>query len=192
MTFALFMVGEDAPDEPARPAEAEPARAAYPVGPFGTSKGVHLDPRLSFDIVGAGRSIASLSMRDLHDPDGRRGHRALLIVESAAWSSVCQSQASHLRGVYRDRFRGRGIVFLQLLFEDEARRPARIEAALAWTARYEASWLIGVDPRRKLPSKTVPTSYLIDPRTMLITHVFEGWDESAARLADDLAHRNHD
>ena len=192
MTFALFMVGGDATEETPRATDTEGGRAVYPEGPYGSSAGLHLAPTLSFEIVGPGRSLARLSMRDLHDPDGRRGNRALLVVESAAWSPVCQSQAMHLRSVYRERIRPRGIVILQLLFEDEARRPARFDAALLWTARYEATWLCGVDPLRKLPGKTVPTSYLVDPRTMRITHVFEGWDESAARLADDLAHRNRD
>jgi thiol-disulfide isomerase/thioredoxin len=127
-------------------------------------------------------TASTIALRDYSDPDGAKGINAVLIIVSATWCIACQYEARTLEREIADGWGALGIRVLTLMTEDTAANPATEATALEWKKRYKLdSVAVAADPGRtfELAGKlgtSLPTKIVIDPRTMKIVDVQEGFN----------------
>jgi hypothetical protein len=162
--------------------------AAYPAGPYGTSRGATIE-NLSFsgwmrpDIAGYDPAkFETVRLSDFYDPDGHTGVKLLAINASAVWCSVCRAEYADMKDnqVYSTS-RPLGLEILGALFEDNAFFPAQPQDLKNWgkLSAHSVTFPLVLDPGFKLgayfDSDATPLNMLIDVRTMTIVQVTMGY-----------------
>jgi len=166
----------------------------YPEGPYDTSEGSVLPPSLSW--VGYAENDASPStvlLSDFLDCDGSKGIDALLIQTCAGWAGECVASAATMNQK-KASWSAAHIHVLTLLIEDEGGSPATAADAKAWSDAYSLGWTgVVADPTFSLvpdqSSVGIPLDLVVDPRTMTVVYVQEGfsgdWPELEALAAQN-------
>ena len=169
------------------PGAATPAWAAYPPGPYGTSRGATIE-NLSF--LGwkhpdqAGYDLAkfeTIRLSDFYDPDGHTGVKLLAVNASAVWCGVCRREYQEMKrnDVYAT-LHGMGLEILGTLFEDNNYFPAQPIDLKNWgsLSTHSVTFPMGLDPGFKMgayfDSDATPLNMLIDVRTMTIVQITMG------------------
>lgn len=156
------------------------APPSYPYGAGGLGVG-QIFPAMTFEGYRDGQgAYTNLSLRDDYDPDGDRGVRALYILVCAAWCAPCRQEAAALPRMYRNRYAAQGARFLTVMVEGPSPGQAASRTDLdAWVAQYRINHDIGLGTTAALLANpagaSYPTNYVVDPRTMVIQEVVQGY-----------------
>lgn len=141
-------------------------------------------------------TVSTIEIADFHDCDGSRQINALLIDESAVWCAACQEEAAELEGKLTGPWADLGIHVLTLMVDDAVQGSGATEkTALAWKTKYKLdAGAVGVDSNLTFapPGETtigLPLQILVDPRTMKIVDVVEGFSGDYTSL-EALAKKN--
>lgn len=169
----------------------------YPTENIGNSMGQVVSESLAWQGYPENSAVVSeIKIADYFDCDGSRGINALLVIESALWCPNCQSEAQLLNSKMDGGWKAMGIHVLTLVIEGiEQLTPATMEDVTTWKTTYELnSTAVAADPAFKLqPSGGatigLPYIHVIDPRTMQVTHVQEGFSPEHPEL-EALAAKN--
>jgi predicted small secreted protein len=140
--------------------------------------------------------VSMINISDFYDCDGSRNINALLIDESAVWCPACQDEASELEGKLTGPWADLGIHVLTLMVDDAQQGAGATEkTALTWKTKYKLdAGAVGVDSNITFapPGQTtigLPLQILVDPRTMKIIEVQEGFSGDYSSL-EALAKKN--
>jgi len=153
-------------------------------------------PNLTWQGYEEGSSqVSTISILDYFDCDGSKGINALLVDVSATWCGACQQEAMDLPGQVSG-WSGKGIRVLTLMIEDENMNPATTQTALDWKNAFGLTQIaVAADPNFTLSPSSgavgLPMQVLIDPRTMQIVEVDQGYSgdySSVEQLAQQNAH----
>jgi hypothetical protein len=171
-----------------------PAACTYPAGPYGVDQGSTLAPTLSWQGYAAGSSaVSTLHASDLFDCDGTKGINAIVLDESATYCPACQAEAQDLEAQMMSTWRSEGVAFVTLMAADANENPATLQTALDWRTTYGLQEVgVYADPAFLLYSPMItgiPANYLVDPRTMKILTVSEGYTGPDPDV-DQLAKKN--
>ncbi len=178
-----------------------PACVSYPKGPYGVNLGDTLNPHLSWaGYAPQSSTVTSLTMSDLWDCDGSKGIDALMIDTSAGWCAACETQAND-EGQLVAQYVALNIKPVTLVIMDAAENTATTDTALAWRTTYKLDGIgVYADPNFFLmPTNTntvgLPLTLIIDPRTMKVVVVGQGYGSSYPLALDKnavaLAKKNH-
>ena len=174
--------GNDAavPEPDANPSTSDVC-AAYPAGPYGTGVGKVVNPGLSWRGYLPGSStISTITPNDLWDCDGSKGINAILFDVAAEWCAACQSQATSTPELV-SQYGALGIDAITLVVQDASSAPATTDTALHWRTQYKLGGITVVaDPSFSFAplnqtSIDLPVTIVVDPRTMIIMKVTEGY-----------------
>jgi thiol-disulfide isomerase/thioredoxin len=176
-------------DEDAGEVDSGPPPCMYPQGPYGKTQG-SVVANLQWQGYAPGQSsISTLNMADLYDCDGRNGINAILIDQSAHWCGACQQEASMLPQ-YMQTWGPQGVKVITLIIQDSQQQPATTASAQLWrnTFNLMQDWVVA-DPAFSFAhsgQNGLPMNILVDPRTMQIVKVLEGFggqDPAVSQLA---------
>ena len=154
---------------------------AWPAGPYGVTIGKTVPESLSWaGYVEGSKSPATLSLKSWYDPDGTKGIEAILVITSQFGCGPCYEEAQTLQGHSQSwKSQGYGIKVLQLVVNDSNGDSADISAANEWKAKFGlVDIAVGADPNDEMApggSFGTPLQTLIDPRTMKVIDVTEGF-----------------
>ncbi len=165
----------------------------YPQGSTGVSMGKVVPQSFTWQgFKENSQSPSAISIQDYFDCDGSKGQNALLIVQSATWCAVCQEEASQMNA-HVAGWAGLGIRVLTLMIEDSDSSPATVQTALDWKGYFNLSKVaVAADPAFSFAhpgSNGLPMSILVDPRTMTIVAIEEGYSGDFTAL-EQLAQQN--
>jgi hypothetical protein len=165
----------------------------YPAGGYGVTQGMVLPPQLSWQGFTEGAAAQSnLTIQDYFDCDGSKNINALLIDVSATWCGACQQEAQEMPQDFAT-FSAKGIRVLTLMIEDANSNPASVGTAKAWRDNFNLSAIaVAADPTSSvLPPGSVglPYQILVDPRTMKVVSIEEGYSGDISALVN-LATKN--
>jgi hypothetical protein len=183
--FAFFIAalavacgGSSTPSELADPDVApHPTNAAgdaYPTANVGPKEG-QIMPNLAFQGYPDSNTAAGLqnvSFADYYDKAGK-DHSVLFVTIGATWCSSCASQTTVMESI-KATYRAKGVVMLEVLVAGAAASYGPSKSELdAWVADHATTWTVGADVRGRrmfgqMGFGAVPSSMLIDTRTMLI------------------------
>jgi thiol-disulfide isomerase/thioredoxin len=193
------MNGNDAgmsePDAMDQPDEGPPP-CEYPPGPYGYQVGKVVPPNQSWDGYAPGSStVETFKASDFYDCDGRFGINAILFDEAALWCGPCQQEASNIPDYYNSTAKPNGIKIVTLVVEDLKMQPATTANALTWRNQFKLYDIhVLADPGYffSTPSGTngLPTNVIVDPRTMKITKIVQGWSGMIEPEVLALAQKN--
>ncbi|MFI5299301.1 MAG: hypothetical protein ACHREM_14495, partial [Polyangiales bacterium] len=170
--------------------------STYPSGPYGLDKG-SVFPLLSLkgykDATGSWTSISTASY---YDPDGSRGITGVFFIVGAEWCGACQSEADAAPAWLTQAYKTRGGVFASAIIEQATDDGSGGYAAATqgtvdtWISTHSTNYDIMLDPHgdSTLPSSGsvgLPHNYVIDPRTMIIVDIEEGFDDGATACSSD-------
>jgi hypothetical protein len=173
----------------------QPTDCTYPAGPYGVTQGTVLDPTLSWQGYAAGAtSLSSLQPAALFDCDGSKGINAVVL----DWGTIdcvnCQNEAQTLEAEMKSTWLAEGVVFTTLLTTDSTGSGGTTAECLTWQQDYGLTDVgVFADPYSLLYSSEVeglPGTFLIDPRTMTIVAVTQGYtgpDPAISQLAQKNA-----
>jgi hypothetical protein len=152
----------------------------YPKGPYGLAKGDILPPNLSWKGFAPGATtVSTITSASFFDCDGSKGINAFLIDVSAEWCPSCQEEANPLDANLAGKWGKDGVVAVTLMVEDNARAPATTETAREWIDGFGLTKnTVAADPDNTFSVSALPTNFLVDPRTMTIVSVVEGYDDT--------------
>jgi hypothetical protein len=159
------------------------AAVPYPAGPYGLLAG-DVFPNLVLDgYRGARAPWGKLAMAMYYDPDGRRGINALVIDVSAPWCWSSRDFAKMIPRFQADTI-DRGARFLTVLVQDARRDPPTQATVDEWLDNYSLTSDIAIDRAEQTTpvGSAVPRIYIINPRTMRIVRVNEGFAPDSATL----------
>jgi thiol-disulfide isomerase/thioredoxin len=175
-----------------------PPPCVYPSGPYGMTG---MDGTWSSQIVPesfqwqgyvVGDDTAqTITADDLYDCDGRKGINAILFLMSAFWCGPCQQEAGHLP-TWVQTWKPLGVTVVELVVQDSTHAKASVSDALDWRNTFNLSTAVDVvaDPNFSFGhsgTNGLPTNVLVDPRTMKVVKVVEGYtglpDPAVAALA---------
>ncbi len=182
--LAVACSGSSTPNELADPDVAahptSPAGAAYPTKNLGPNAG-QVIPNLAFPGYPASTTsagLANVSLADFYDPSGK-DHTVLFVSIGATWCSACASQTTVMRNLGA-LYRAKGVVMLEVLVAGATSGygPAKSEMD-GWVGDHATTWTVAADVRgRRLFGQLgfvgVPSSMLVDTRTMTIIHQATG------------------
>jgi hypothetical protein len=171
----------DAPATQDAPTVNPACANGYPQGPYGTATGDILAPTLTWQGYAANETtVSTLTMSDLFDCDGSKGIQAIIFDDSAGWCAACEDQA-HDEASLTAQYDQLGIKAITLLIMDASEAAATTDTASAWRMTYNLMDVgIYADPNFLLePTNTntigLPLTMIVDPRTMKIAQVLEGY-----------------
>ncbi len=176
--------GSSTPNELADPVVAphptSPGGDPYPTANLGPDVG-QVIPNLVMqgypDSNKAG-GLVDVSLADFYDPKGK-DHTVLFVAIAANWCSACASEATRMNDV-RVAYRAKGVVMLEVLVAGETSGYGPTKSELdGWVDGHATTWTVTADVRgRRLFGQLgfvgVPSSMLIDTRTMQILHQASG------------------
>lgn len=171
--------------------DTAPPPCPYPSGPYGIGQGKVLSPSLTWDgYVKGVDTISTLTPADIFDCDGKKGINAVLIDESATWCGPCNQEAADLP-MAMQTWSTQGVMIVTLMVENIQHKQADTSTALEWRNQYKLSPLANVmaDPYfsfAHMGTVGLPMNILVDPRTMKIINVIEGYggmDPAVSKLA---------
>jgi hypothetical protein len=168
------------PDPAVTPHPTSPTGAPYPTANIGSNVG-QIAPNLAFegypDSNKAG-GLVNVSLADFYDPTGK-DHTVLFVAIGATWCSACASETIVMKNV-GPTYRAKGVVMLELLVAGATSGygPSRSELD-GWVDAHSTAWTVAADVRGRrsfgqLGFVGVPSSMLIDTRTMEILHQASG------------------
>ena len=170
----------------------------YPTQGFSNKVGGIVKPGLVWEGFPDGSDVAgTVAMEDYYDCDGTRGINAILILTSASWCGSCQEEASQLKGTgpTYTKWESLGIKVITLMIEDvDPAQKATVATAEKWKKQFKLLNAVVADPKFSFApsgggSIGLPYQLLIDPRTMTIVDIQEGYSgDHSATL--DLAAKN--
>jgi hypothetical protein len=151
----------------------------YPPGPYGTKVGDTVSPNHSWQgFLENSSSAKAATPAEYFDCDGSRGVHAVLLVQSATWCGACKTEAAKYNSKMANGWKQKGIRILTLMIENAYGQPATLSTAQGWRDSYSnGSWSVVADPDftfRTSGSNGLPTTLILDPRTMKIIHRQEG------------------
>jgi hypothetical protein len=170
-----------AADTTSTPPDAAPA---YPPPPYGLDKGSTF-PLITLKGYRGGLSgdgsWVDISTTDYYDPTGAKGFTGIYFVDAAQWCGPCNEEAYNLGTFYSKSYKARGAVFATAVIEDSSQKAATQNVTNAWMTGHHINFDTMLDPHGAvtLPhtgTVGLPHNYVIDPRTMKITAVIEGYD----------------
>jgi len=134
-----------------------------------------------------------ISIQDYHDCDGTRGINAVLITTSQFGCGSCEAEAQQLQGLMDGGWRDMGIRVLTLLLNGPGDVPPTIEHCALWKQQWGFDDIaVAADSKFSMvPGLTVgtPQGTVVDPRTMAVYHLQEGYNGSYFPLTT-LAQQN--
>ena len=155
--------------------------AGYPAGPYGTGVGKVVNPGLAWKGYLPGVSTVSvITPQDLWDCDGSKGIDAIMFDVSAEWCAACQSQAQNTPQLVA-QYDQLGIREVTLVVQDASSAPATASTALDWRTQYGLTGItVAADPAFSFAplnqtSVDLPVTIIVDPRTMVIMKVEQGY-----------------
>ncbi len=155
--------------------------AGYPAGPYGTGVGKVVNSGLAWKGYLPGVStISTITPHDLFDCDGSKGIDAIVFDVSAEWCAACQSQATNTPQLV-SQYDQLGIRVVTLVVQDASEAPATTSTALDWRQQYGLTGItVAADPAFSFAplnqtSVTLPVTIVVDPRTMTIMKVEQGY-----------------
>jgi hypothetical protein len=155
--------------------------AGYPQGPYGTSVGKVVNPGLSWQgYLPNATSASTVTPGDLFDCDGSKGINAVLIDVAAEWCAACQSQAANAPDLFA-QYDALGIRAVTLVVQDQNEGPATIGTAEDWRQQFGLTDVtVCADPAFSFApigqtSVSLPVTIVVDPRTMKIMKVDQGY-----------------
>jgi hypothetical protein len=170
----------------------------YPKQGFGNKVGGVVKPGLKWEgFAEASDAAGTVSMEDYYDCDGTKGINAVLLLTSATWCGSCQQEAMLLKGTGSTyaKWQELGIKVITLMIDDaQPNQPATLKTAEAWKAQFKLENAVVADPSFSFAPPTggsigLPYQVLVDPRTMTIVDVQEGYSGSHASTLE-LAAKN--
>jgi hypothetical protein len=189
--FACSFHSTGTAEDVASTASAVTTACTYPAGPYGTAVGDVLPKTLSWKGFAAGATATtSIGAADLFDCDGSKGVNAVVLDVSASWCPSCQEEAPSVETQIEGAWGADGVRILTLLVEDENRGPASTQTARDWIDAFGLAKLeVVADPGDTFSVHALPTNILVDPRTMKIVSIQEGYDDTD-QSPDTLAKSN--
>lgn len=188
--------GSDAGDG-GKPVPVEPDSGtnacAYPTTDVGAKVGAFVDGTLSWSCAGA-----PVATEDLFDCDGSKGINAIVFDVSAEWCAACVAEATDMKSLAA-QYDALGVKFVTLVIQDAGHAPASLSTASAWKQKYNLAVDVCADPGFAFQpsgsgSLNLPYTLVVDPRTMRIVHVAQGYLSRYPLAPDqavvDLAKRN--
>lgn len=174
--------GIDAAGDTAFPDDPPAIVDGYPAGPFGLKKGQVFPNRTLRGYRDGAGEWTEIALKDFFDPDGSKGIRGIYLTVSAPWCPGCVAEAKAFPQLYRDEYGPKGAHLITALVQDAASKPATQKTVDAWIAAYGTNYDVVADPElitvRMDPTSSgslaLPYNYVIDPRTMRITHINAG------------------
>ncbi|HEX6275760.1 MAG TPA: hypothetical protein VFZ53_22115 [Polyangiaceae bacterium] len=175
--------------------------AAYPPGPYGSTRGAVIadhtflgwrDPvRSAYDE----NRLEEVRLSDFHDPRG--GRTELIVINaSAVWCPACRTEMATIDAQGLAEAYGRaGVALLGTLFEDARGRPATPRDLALWgnELSFRVAFPLVLDPALKLgpyfAQSVTPLNLVVDANTMEILAVFMGYSESLWWFVDDELER---
>ncbi len=160
-------------------AAADPCAGGYPLGPYGTGAGQTVNPGLQWQGY-LPSTASSVGANDLFDCDGSKGINALVFDVAAEWCAACQSQASSMNSLTTPDAT-LGIKVVTLVVQDNSEAPATIKTAQDWKNQYSLTDVtVCADPAfsfapANVSSVDLPVTVIVDPRTMKIMQVQQGY-----------------
>lgn len=158
-------------------------RCPCPKGPVGYDVGNVADWDLAWQGYPDGDTTTPETVRmiDYYDCDGSRGINAVVVIVSAVWCPICNTEADGYSPMLAD-WKKQGIELHTQVDQDGAGKPASLEIALGWKTQHGLadSTVVAAPNGSFKPFKVHfwPFGVLLDPRTFTI--VQSGfWDEGA-------------
>jgi thiol-disulfide isomerase/thioredoxin len=157
-----------------------PSACVYPPAPFGKSQGKTVPSTLKWQGYAEGATEpGTVSITDYYDCDGSKGIHAVLLDTSAEWCGSCVQEAQDLHSEMAS-WKAKGIRVLTLMIEDATQKKATVALADKWRQHFDIADTVAVvaDPAGTfLPMGTVglPLQMILDPRTMKLTKVVQGY-----------------
>jgi hypothetical protein len=140
--------------------------------------------------------VSTISIQDFYDCDGSKNINALLIDESAVWCGACNQEASEMAAKFKSKWDALGVHVLTLMVDDaEQGKGATTTTALNWKTQYKLTdGAVAVDSALSFapPGEStigLPLQVIVDPRTMKIVDVQEGYSGDYSKL-EGLAQMN--
>jgi hypothetical protein len=166
----------------------------YPAGPYDVTQGSVVSPTLTWQgYLGGSTQVTTITMSDLFDCDGTKGVNAIAIDESATWCGACQQEAPAVDQLMNGTWGQEGVRALTLMVQDANQNPATTQTASDWIQMFAITKTeVAADPNFTFGAQGVnglPTNVVVDPRTMIITAVLQGYDPSDTTV-DTLAQKN--
>ena len=170
----------------------------YPMGSYNNKVGAVVKPGLTWEgFADDSDTAGTVAMEDYYDCDGSRGINAILILTSATWCGACEQEASELKGTGATytQWKEMGIRVITLMIEDiNQGQAATVTTAEKWKTKFKLANAVVADPKFSFAPLTggsigLPYQVVVDPRTMTIVDIQEGYSgEYASTLA--LAKKN--
>ncbi len=168
---------------------------AWPAGPYGVAPGMTLPENLSWAGYAEGTNKAgTIALKNWYDPSGSKGVDAILVITSQFGCGPCAEEAQTLQGhTVAWKSQGYGIKVLQLVVNDSNGNSPDASAASEWKNQFGlVDIAVGADPNDAMApggSYGTPLQTLINPRTMKVISVVEGFSGSFSD-AESLAASN--
>jgi hypothetical protein len=162
----------------------------YPAGPYGTGVGKVVNPGFTWQgyLPGA-TTVTTVTPNDVFDCDGSKGINALVFDVAASWCAACQSQAAN-QNQLSSQEEALGIHVVTLVVQDSSMAPATTATAQSWKDQYTLTGVtVCADPSFSFAPLNqsqvqLPVTVIVDPRTMRIMKVEQGY-VAAYPLAPD-------
>jgi thiol-disulfide isomerase/thioredoxin len=157
------------------------AADTYPEGPYGTGVGKIVNPGLSWKgYLPNATDVTTIAPNDLYDCDGSKGIDAIIFDVSAQWCAACQSQAANTPALFT-QYDALDIRVVTLVVQDMNQAPATTTTAQQWKQQYGLTDItVAADPTFSFApldesSVSLPVTIVVDPRTMKIMQVNQGY-----------------
>lgn len=166
---------------------------SYPSGPFGSAPGSFVRSDLSWACAGT-----DVSSSELFDCDGKKGINAIVFDVSAEWCAACVAEAADFKTL-APQYEKLGVKAVTLMVQDGSYAPATLSAASEWKQKFNLTIDVCADPSFAFQpsgsgSVTLPVAIVVDPRTMRIVHVSQGYVShyplTPAQIILDLVEKN--
>jgi hypothetical protein len=173
------------------------SKCVYPAGPYGKTMGSIVSPGYTWQgyLPGA-TSLSSLKASDLYDCDGTKGINAILFDEAALWCGPCQMEAGQQAYLVQPggKWIKEGVAWVTLVIQDLNQNPATTANATTWRNEFKLQGAyVFADPGFDFGHSGMnglPTNVTVDPRTMKIVNIVEGYAGPDDPNVDALAMKN--
>lgn len=112
-------------------------RTNYPEGPYGTKEGATI---ANFSFTTLDGEPFELDANVFKDPH----NRVLLLSSVAGWCGPCRQEQPQLKA-WHNKYRKRGLIIVEGLFENNAYAPASLSDLEAWQNQYKLPFPITLD-----------------------------------------------
>jgi hypothetical protein len=172
-------------------------QCTYPSGPYGIAMGSVIYPAYTWKgYLPGSTTLSTIRSRDLYDCDGSKGINAILFDSAALWCGPCQMEAQDQSSLVQTggKWLQEGVAWVTLVIQDSNMNPATTANALAWRNEFKLQQAyVFADPAWDFshPGQNgLPTNVLVDPRTMKVVGVIEGYTGPDDPAVDQLALKN--